>query len=46
MAGMVNDNSYTVADIFADCFAKVFTLEPFSGMPIYLAFTIRIVSPI
>ncbi|KAJ3666607.1 hypothetical protein Zmor_002043 [Zophobas morio] len=30
---MVNDNSYTVADISADCFTKVFTLEPFSGMP-------------
>ncbi|KAJ3654771.1 hypothetical protein Zmor_013937 [Zophobas morio] len=31
-AGMVNDNSYTVADIFADSFAKVFTLEPLSRM--------------
>ncbi|KAJ3656483.1 hypothetical protein Zmor_015556 [Zophobas morio] len=32
-AGMVNDNSYTVADIFADSLAKVFTVEPLSGMP-------------
>ncbi|KAJ3645766.1 hypothetical protein Zmor_023399 [Zophobas morio] len=30
---MVNDNSYTVADIFADSFTKVFTVEPLSGMP-------------